>query len=285
MPTMITNRLLTASDFPALYACFLEAFSDYQVDLQMSHEQFAQRLTRDGVQMEMSAAAFDDDRMIGFYVNGIGEWQGKQSAYDAGTGVIPSYRKRGIAKDLFAFLVPRLKEVSVSQYLLEVITTNTPAVALYRKVGFVETRQLAVFRSSEGIKAVEEVEGVSIREVEQPAWERFRSFWDGYPSWQNSIAAIERVKDRTVVVGAYQDERCIGYGAVFQPSGLLMQLAVESRHRRKGIGRAIMASLQRQVEGLLKTNNVDGEMRSAMAFYEALGFKEVLRQFEMVKTL
>ena len=64
-----------------------------------------------------------------------------------------------------------------------------------------------------------------------------------------------------------------------------MQLAVESRYRRKGIGGAIMAALQRQVEGLLKTNNVDVEMRSAMAFYEALGFKAVLGQFEMVKTL
>lgn len=282
---MITNRLLSKSDLPSLHACFLEAFSDYQVDLRMTQEQFGQRLARDGVQMELSAATFDDDRMIGFYINGIGEWQGKQTAYDAGTGVIPGYRKRGIAKDLFEFLVPRLKEVSISQYLLEVITTNTPAVSLYRKVGFVETRQLAVFRSDERIKKVGDPKGVSIRQVEQPDWERFQSFWDGYPSWQNSIAAMERIEDRMVVVGAYQDEQCVGYGAVFKPSAIMMQVAVESRHRRKGIGGAIMASLERQVEGFLKTNNVDVEMRSAMAFYEALGFKEVLGQFEMIKRL
>ena len=171
---MITNRLLSTSDLPSLHACFLEAFSDYQVDLRMTQEQFEQRLARDGVRMELSAAAFDDDRMIGFYINGIGEWQGKQTAYDAGTGVIPSYRNRGIAKDLFEFLVPRLKEVSVSQYLLEVITTNTPAVSLYRKVGFVGTRQLAVFRSDERIKNVGDPKGVSIRQVEQPDWELFR---------------------------------------------------------------------------------------------------------------
>ena len=127
---MITNRLLSSTDLSSLYACFIEAFSDYQVDMRMTQEQFAQRLERDGVQMALCAAAFDDDRMIGFYINGIGEWQGKQTAYDAGTGVIPSYRKRGIAKDIFEFLVPRLKEVSISQYLLEVITTNTPAVSL-----------------------------------------------------------------------------------------------------------------------------------------------------------
>ena len=251
----------------------------------MTQEQFAQRLARDAVQMELSAAAFHDDRMIGFYINGIGEWQGRQTAYDAGTGVIPSYRKRGIARNLFEFIVPRLKEASVSQYLLEVITTNTPAVLLYRKIGFVETRQLAVFRSDERIKTVKDPKGVSIRQVQQPDWKLFESFWDGYPSWQNSVAAIRRVEDRMVVVGAYQDEQCVGYGAVYRPSALLMQLAVASRHRRKGIGAAIMTSLQREVEGLLKTNNVDVEMQSAMAFYQALGFKEALRQFEMIKEL
>jgi hypothetical protein len=36
---MITYRLLEESDFTALYACFLKAFSDYQVDMQMSQEQ------------------------------------------------------------------------------------------------------------------------------------------------------------------------------------------------------------------------------------------------------
>ena len=282
---MITNRLLSATDLPSLYACFIEAFSDYQVDMRMTQEQFAQRLARDAVQMELCAAAFDDDRMIGFYINGIGEWQGKQTAYDAGTGVIPGYRKRGIAKDIFEFLLPRLKEVFVSQYLLEVITSNTPAVSLYRKVGFVETRQLAVFRSDERIRNVGDTDGVSIRHVEQPDWELFKSFWDGHPSWQNSISAVQRVKDRTVVVGAYQDEQCVGYGVVFKPSAILMQLAVAPPHRRNGIGRTIMAALQREVEVLLKTNNVDAEMQSAMRFYEALGFKAVLRQFEMVKQL
>lgn len=277
--------MLSASDLASLYACFLEAFSDYQVDMRMTQEQFAQRLSRDGVQLTICAAAFDDDRMIGFYMNGIGEWQGKRTAYDAGTGVISSYRKRGIARDLFAFLVPRLKEASVAQYLLEVITTNTPAVELYRKVGFVETRQLAVFRSDERIRTVGDLKGVSIRRVEQPDWKLFESFWDGYPSWQNSIGAVERAKDKTFVAGAYQDEQLVGYGVVFKPSAILMQLAVALRHRRKGIGRTIITALQREVEGLLKTNNVDAQMQSAMGFYEALGFKEVLRQFEMIKTL
>ena len=52
---MISYRFLCAADFIPLYECFLEAFSDYQVDMQMSREQFEQRITRDGVRLEISA--------------------------------------------------------------------------------------------------------------------------------------------------------------------------------------------------------------------------------------
>ena len=115
-------RLLTRTDSHSLYECFLDAFSDYQVSLQMSEEQFEQRVKRDGVELELSAGAFEGERMIGFYMNGRGTWHGKETAYDAGTGVIPSHRRQGVAQELFDFLVPRLKERGVTQYLLEVIT-------------------------------------------------------------------------------------------------------------------------------------------------------------------
>src|SRR5687768_13593361 len=174
---MVSYRLLSAADLLPLYDCFIEAFSDYQVDMQMSREQFEQRIARDGVRLEISAGAFDNEKMIGFYMNGNGLWQQKQTAYDAGTGVIPGYRGGGVAKELFAFMVPRLKEVGIEQYLLEVLTENDRAVALYRKLGFVETRTLAVLRSSEPVTRFSELPGVSIRQVEEADWKLFESFW------------------------------------------------------------------------------------------------------------
>lgn len=278
---MITYRLLASTDSSRLFECFLAAFSDYQVDMRMSREQFEQRLARDGVQFDISAGAFDDDKMIGFYMNALGDWQGKQTAYDAGTGVIPNYRRQGVAEELFAFMMPRLKEIGVSQYLLEVLSTNQRAVALYRKLGFVDTRRLAVFRRSEPVKIFEDS---CVRRVEKPDWELFKSFWDGYPSWQNSIHAVERSASERVIVCAYEDEKCVGYGVAFQPAASLMQLAVAREHRRKGIGTRMLAALQREVTDVLKVNNVDEGLREMMAFYEAKGFKMVLEQFEMVKT-
>ena len=281
---MITCRLLSAADSNSLFECFAAAFSDYQVDMRMSREQFEQRLARDGVRLEVSVGAFDEGKMIGFYIHALGEWQGKHTAYDAGTGVIPAYRRQGVAEQLFAFLAPLLKELGAEQYLLEVLTANERAVALYRKLGFEDTRRLAVFRRSEPVKLVDDS---SIRRVEKCDWELFKSFWDGYPSWQNSIEAVERIGNERVVVCAYVDDRCVGYGVAFKPWASLIQVAVDPAHRRKGIGSRILSALQRDVSSTesLKMNNIDQDLKGMMAFFEANGFKVVLEQYEMVKDL
>jgi ribosomal protein S18 acetylase RimI-like enzyme len=289
---MIAHRLLSNADLNSLYDCFLIAFSDYAVDMRMSLEQFQQRLTRDGICLDISAGAFDGDRMIGFCLNALGEWRGKSTAYDGGSAIVPAYRGRGIATEMFAFLQPKLKEIRVVQYLLEVLTSNVPAATLYRKLGFVETRRLAVFRSGpqKGTKGTKKPP-VTIRYVEQPDWQLFQTFWDGYPAWQNSIAAVERATGDRNIVGAYVDDECVGYGIVFTPTMNLMQLVVSPRHRRHGIGSAILASLEpgaeAGVEGdrRLKINNIDKDQNATLAFYEANSYKQVLEQYEMMKTL
>ena len=279
----VKKRFLSAADFHSLYECFLDAFSDYQINLQMTEEQFEQRVKRDGVELELSAGAFDGERMIGFYMNGRGMWQGKLSAYDAGTGVVPDHRRRGVAVELFDFIVPRLKERGIKQYLLEVLTSNERAVALYRKLGFEEIRTLVGVRMNEGMKPVADVEGVSIRQMDEPDWDVFCTYWEAEPSWQNSADAVERIRSQCEIVGAFIDDKCVGYGIVFKPSGILMQLAVAQEFRRRGIGRSILASLSG--DKILKTNNVDENLKGTLEFYKACGFEIVLRQFEMMRSL
>ena len=88
---------------------------------------------------------------------------------------------------------------------------------------------------------------------------------------------------RCEIVGAFVNEKCVGYGVVYKPSGILMQLAVAQGFRGRGIGRSILAALSG--DRILKTNNVDEELKGTLAFYKACGFEVVLRQFEMVKFL
>ena len=247
----------------------------------MSEQIFAQRLARVGVRLDLSAGAFDDERMVGFYMNAVGLWQGKQTAYDAGTGVIPEFRRRGVAADLFTFMAPRLQQASISQYLLEVLKTNERAVSLYRKLGFEVIRNFAVLRLQ---KVVGDGPGaVSVQRIDEPDWELFKTFWDGYPSWQNSIPAVEQIRDERLLVAAYADDKCVGYGVAYLPAEMLMQLAVAPAYRRKGIGRGILKALH--MGETLKVNNVDEELTGALAFLDANGFQTVARQFEMSKSL
>ena len=87
--------------------------------------------------------------MVGYTLNGFGLWNGKQTAYDAGTGVIPGFRNQGIGKNMFEFLLPKLREIGIEQMLLEVIEKNENALKLYQNLGFENSRKLAFFEQSE----------------------------------------------------------------------------------------------------------------------------------------
>ena len=282
---MLHFRCLKTADFDALYECFLTAFSDYVVSMAVSREQFRQRLVRDGVDLELSVAAFDTDEMVGFSLNAPGEWRGLSTAYDSGTGVVPSHRGAGVGKNLFAYMSEVLRGQRISQCLLEVISTNTPAVGLYRKLGFEQTRRFAVFRADAKTELNQKKSGLQLRKLQTFDWNTLSLFWDGYPSWQNSIDAVNRAEKDCCALGAYDSDKCVGYGIVFEPAGNLMQLAVHRHHRRKGVGSSILSALQTELNAPLKVINIDYELDETLRFYESLGFRLVLDQLEMIKSL
>ena len=107
---MIRYEFLNNTPIATLHQAFLSAFADYQVNMQMSLDEFAFRLRRDGVDIDISAGAFDGDQLVGFCLNGSGKWQGEATVYDAGTGFLPEYRGRGMASEMFRFMNPQLKK-------------------------------------------------------------------------------------------------------------------------------------------------------------------------------
>jgi len=283
---MMRFSFLNNTPVNTLHHAFLAAFADYQVDMQMSLEDFEFRLRRDGVDTSISVAAFDDDQLVGFCLNGSGTWQGEPTVYDAGTGVLPQHRGKGIAAEMFRFMNPQLKERGFSRYLLEVLTSNEPAVNLYRRLGFEETRRFAVFRTTNPLSfranAVAET-----RHVEVPDWKLYETFWTGYPSWQNSIEAVQRVVDTTTTIECHVGHRCVGYGVLSKTSGQLIQLAVDASYRRRGLASKLLDALQDCVTSSvsIKVNNVDENLKDATAFFEAVGFRLVLEQYEMILNL
>ena len=119
-----------------LHSTFLEAFSDYQVKMELPLLKLQQMLKRTGYVAKASIGAFEENVLVGFLLNAVRQWNGKLTAYDTGTAVIPDYRNHGITSNMFLYAKELLKKMQVKQYLLEVIQSNTSAVNLYKKQGF-----------------------------------------------------------------------------------------------------------------------------------------------------
>ena len=215
-------RSFTEADIPALHATHNLAFSDYSVNMQMPEEVMRRNFLHNGVRLSLSIGAWADGDLVGFIMNGVGDWQGRLTAYDAGTGVVPAHRGHGVARELFRTAVPLLKTAGVTQYMLEVIESNEAALKVYRGLGLHETRALDCLSCplERRMAAASAPAPAAVAEIETPDWSLLRTFWDWEPSWQNSVAALERRAGPRTVLGAYRDERCIGYLVVGPGGGI-----------------------------------------------------------------
>jgi ribosomal protein S18 acetylase RimI-like enzyme len=282
----INYRFLSPPDFNALHAAMLEAFSDYIIPFRLSETQFENHIAVNAVDINRSVGAFINGKMVGFTLNGFGLWNGKSTVYDAGTGVVPAFRGKGVAAKIFDFMLPALRRSGGEQILLEVITENEKAARLYRKMDFRETRRLLLFERQKSPDYSSKTDFI-IREISAPDWELLKTFWDGKTCWQNSIEAFKRSLTRKIVFGAFRKETCVGYGVVYLKSGNLAQIAVDKNYRRRGVASRLLSEMQKAVgeNKPLRAGNVDENLKCAVDFLKNRSFTETLSQFEMIKTL
>src|SRR4051794_4781425 len=88
-------RFLNEEYFEKLYDAFIEAFSDYVIPFALTETQFRNHLNSTAVDLNRTVGCIEDGRIVGFSLNGFGLWNGVPTAYDAGTGVLPRYRRQG----------------------------------------------------------------------------------------------------------------------------------------------------------------------------------------------
>lgn len=281
-------RFLNDGYFQELYDAFTLAFSDYVIPFALTEVQFRNHLKLTAVDLERTVGCFLDECMVGFSLNGFGEWDGRQTVYDAGTGVVPDQRRQGFSESMFNMMLEDFGKAGVEQCLLEVITTNTGAISLYEKLGFRKTRRLALLQCDRKVSEPgDDKPDIEIREIKDPDWELLGSFWDGKPSWQNSVDAIKRSRSLKLILGAFQHEECVGYAAFSAKFGRIAQMAVSKKHRRRGVGTAILRAVQNETaDGFsMQVINIDTGLSDAMSFFLDRGFYERLDQYEMVKPL
>jgi len=279
---------LAEEHFAELYQTFTEAFSDYVYPFALTELQFRNHLILNGVDLRRTAAYFMGGQMAGFSLNGFGEWSGKQTVYDAGTGVIPRYRRRGLSRSMFEMMLPKFARDGIKQCLLEVITSNTGAIRLYERLGFRVIRELALLQSDNGVKMASPAdERIELRTLNGPDWPTFNSFWDGTPSWQNSPDAIDRSRHSKTIKAAYIDGNCIGYMIYSSRFGRASQMAVHPDYRHCGVGTALLRGMAAETAdgSSMQVINIDKGLPGSIRFFKAHGFYERLSQYEMLLQL
>lgn len=281
---MYQLKSLEGINIEVIHRAFLEAFSDYQVKIDLPLWKLQNMMMRRGYIPEKSMGAFEDEALVGFIINGYREWEGKPTVYDAGTGVVPEHRKQGLTTNMFLKLVGQLKSEGVRQYLLEVIQKNTSAYELYKKQGFEVTRTFSCFQLDKSKYKCEKNFTVEHVECFEPVvWEKIETFWDFKPSWQNSIASVCAAADTFAYSTVHMDNSIVGYGIVEKRTGDIPQLAVHKDYRKKGIGAAILADLIKNTEsGRVAFINVDDSADSMKGFLNTSGFEHYVDQYEMI---
>lgn len=272
-------RTLAGISSQEISECFNEAFSDYAVPLHLSPQQLQNKMINDGVDLSLSAGAFENGRLTGFILNGIGNLQNIKSAYNAGTGVIPEQRGQRLTRQLYEFIIPKLEDREIRQCVLEVITTNKPAIFTYQKVGFDIVRELNCFKGTP--KTGKRITSTSIGEILSPNWEKFTSFWEWSPTWQNSKEAIERSWEKLRSITIEKDGSTVGYLIYDPSSGKVNQFAVKKEFRNQGFGTLLFSELTQRLQKEISIINIDYSDLHTLSFLKSIGLKPYINQYEM----
>lgn len=284
----IEIRSLAATPFDDICKAFLDAFADY--GLTLDKESLAAMLKRRGARPDLSFAAFDNDRIVSFIINGIGNFRGKTMAYDTGTGTIKEYRGLKLTDKIFDVAAHNLAKAGIESYILEVLTDNTPAVKIYTRQGFEVSREFDCYKGDTNdiiAKLAARSNGaIEITSLPAEDIESFSRFFDFEPSWQNSIESVNRNSDAFVCLQAKKGPEFVGIAVSEVAYGDITILAVSPEHRREGIGSHLLLELMKRNKlSTAKILNVEHGCRSLTGFATAAGFALSCTQYEMVKKL
>lgn len=274
---MMEIRTLNDCTLAEITAAFNAAFTGYFIPLQFTETGMQTKMKGEGILPECSIGAFDVNKLVAFILHAVDVVDNTRTVYNAGTGVVPGYRGRGITAALYQYAIPLLQQRGINQHVLEVIVENQRARKIYEAVGFQTVRRLAAFRRTTVVDSPSTLVVQPISRVpDDPA------FFSMKPSWQNTTASIHRDPESHRLIGAFTNEKLVGFGAFVPATGRVKQLAVLPCCRRQKVGTALLQLMQQQSQTRhLLLTNVDEDNNEARLFLQALQFERILGLYEM----
>jgi hypothetical protein len=252
----------------------------------MTESIFYNRAIKNGIVFETSTAAYDNDKMVGYTLVGIGPWKNTVGAFDISTGIIKPFRGQGIVTQMFDVILKKLQSKGIHKFVLEVLQSNAPAIKAYEKTGFQKMREFDCFKLdfNKMNSLNKKTKDLVIKPIKKDQLSAFQGFLDWPPSWENSFAAVNRIPDEVVLLSAAYQGQSLGLLAYYPALNWIMCLAVYKPFRRMGIAAGLSAFLFKEIQPkvpMVKMVNVLHSDDGTICFLKQMGFEVFTNQFEM----
>ena len=273
----MTVKNLSNLPFDELMDCFLAAFDNYYVKMPTDKNYYKNRWQAAKVDYSLSYGMFDESKLVGFILHAIDKRNGKLSAFNTGTGVLPEYRGRKIVKSIYNYALIDLKEKGIDECSLDVITKNNRAIKSYQSIGFHISKTYKCFS---GVIKVENVNDVEFEELSMNSID-----WDSLPnqqfySWDNQKETI--LIDKYSFFQVINNSKPESYFIIKPENGYVAQCDLLNTDNT-GWERLLTAI--KQVSESVKIINVDSQLNTKVNSLVNCGLDNSIDQYEMKLTL
>jgi len=264
-------RPLGTDDAELVAALHNEAFSDYAIPAVLDASSLAFYMDETDVRPDLSHLAVVDGVPAAFCLGAV---RGSEGSI-RGEGTAPAYRRRGLGRQVLELTLEGIAAAGATRVVLEVLTPNSGAIALYEQAGFGIRRRLEgwSFRRPEG----------RLRGLRNPVHEVDPEWAVGLlDAWGYTDAPWQMQPQSLLHVPAYAlDERAVAFGKQRGRRMWLYAFVVDPAQRRRGYGRALLRGLPSPRLGI--PSLMPEDWHGGAAFLEALGgVRERHTQYEMV---
>lgn len=267
-------------DFNLVHKCFNEGFSDYMVKLYLPIEAFRQRFFGpEGNELENSFIAIENQGPVGLILGGIKVYQGIKTMRCGALCIIPDYRGKGIADELFYLHKQRAISEGCHQLMLETIVGNERAVNFYKRHGYETLYDLQYFKLSD-LSNFKKKELHIINPIGFNELKKIKEFiGDVHINWQNDFPYIEKSEGQHNY-GAFIDDKLIGALSINE-FGRINLIWVHKKYRGQGVATSLLSSAIEKLN-LTKLGSSFPNNFALYGFYKKIGFeKEKIAQYEM----
>lgn len=287
---MIHFKTLDTFSFREASELFNKGFEGYLIPMSPPLDAYTARFGNEGLSPECSVVMLDDEEPIGFVLQGIREVDGKKTSWNGGTGIIPSYRGKGLGRQLMEGAEQVLRDRGVQIATLEALSKNEPAIRLYESVGFKIIDQLLFLEQEGEIEFSPE----TIKTERFPAFQAIgASLFNSVVPWQLDPAITPKVggevllaKRGTEVIAAVLFRKRQTFGKEVEGITLFQTFAEESEEGLLALKTLLSEAME--FSKLIKrvTYNFQIGDGRAVDFLKSVGFKETeISQVFMVKEL